>query len=369
MANVNLKELRKYKEDFGTPLLVVSSKRIEEKFQILKDYLGRVKMYYAVKANPNPEILKVIKSYNEYFDVCSSHEIAQAKKLGVPGDNMIHTNPIKKEEEIIRALELGVRYFVFDNEYELQKLRPYRDRVKLLMRVSFPNPDCVVNLSYKFGVDPGNAENLALKAREAGLKVEGLCFHVGSQSLNPYKYIDAIIECRRIFNLLALKGLCLEILDIGGGFPIEYVENIIPLRNFFEPIAEALDKYFGNIEAIAEPGRFIVGDAVDLVITVIGKSKRNDVWWYYVDDGMYGSFSGKVFDHCDYSLLSERQGTREQCIIAGPTCDSFDIIYHNSAMPHLEIGDMLVIPSMGAYTSCSSTYFNGFAPARTIIID
>jgi ornithine decarboxylase len=211
--------------------------------------------------------------------------------------------------------------------------------------------------------------DLALKARELGLNVKGLRFHVGSQSLNPYKYMDAIGECRRIFNFLALKGMILEVLDIGGGFPAEYVEHIIPMRNFFEPISEALNRYFPNTRIIAEPGRFVVANAVDLILTVIGKSHRENVWWYYVDDGVYGSFSGKVFDHCDYPLLSERRGPREQCIVAGPTCDSFDIIYQNSSMPRLEIGDMLVVPSMGAYTSCSATNFNGFAPAKTIVND
>jgi len=364
-----MKEARKLKDEYGTPLMVISRRRIEERFQVLNDYLPQVQMYYAVKANPNPEILTIIKRVNPYFDVCSNAEIQTAIGLGVRGQDMIHTNPIKKEQDIRFSLERGVNWFVFDNEYELSKFVDLKDQVNLLLRVSFPNPDCVVNLSYKFGVDPAHAVDLALKARDMGIMVRGLCFHVGSQSLNPFKYVDAIRECKRIFNLLALKGMILEVLDIGGGFPAEYVEHIIPVRNFFEPIAEALNRYFPNTRIIAEPGRFVVANAVDLVLTVVGKSNRENVWWYYVDDGLYGSFSGKVFDHCDYPLLSERQGAREQCIVAGPTCDSFDIIYQNSALPRLEIGDMLVVPAMGAYTSCSATNFNGFPPARSIVID
>lgn len=364
-----MQQARQLKEEHGSPLMVVSRTRIQEKFQILEEYLPMVQMYYAVKANPNEKILEIVKSCNATFDICSNAEIDIVKSIGVSGGDLIHTNPIKKEQDIKYSLEQGVKWFVFDNEYELQKFIPYKDQVNLLMRLSFPNPDCVVNLSYKFGVDPGHAEDLAMKASEMGLNVKGICFHVGSQSLNPYKYVDAIVECRRIFNLLALRGLYLEVLDIGGGFPVEYVENIIPLRNFFEPIAEALERYFHNIRVIAEPGRFVAGDAVDLILTVVGKSNRDNVWWYYVDDGLYGSFSGKVFDHCDYPLLTERKGDREQCIVAGPTCDSFDIIYQNSAMPRLEIGDILMVPSMGAYTSCSSTHFNGFRPAKTIVVD
>jgi len=318
MAVIGMKEAREFKEQHGTPLLVVSKRRIEDKIQIWKDYLPQVQMYYAVKANPNPEILKIINSSNEYFDICSNAEIEVVKAFGVKGSNMLHTHPIKRDQDIRFALENGVNWFVFDNEYELQKFLPYKDRVNLLMRISFPNPDCVVNLSYKFGADPVQSIELALMARDMGLNVKGLCFHVGSQNLNPFKYVDAIAECKRIFNLLALQGLILEVLDIGGGFPVEYNEHIMPLRNFFNPIYDALNRYFSNTRIIAEPGRFVVADAVDLILTVIGKAKRDNVWWYYVDDGVYGSFSGKVFDHCDYPLLSERKGKREQCIVAGP---------------------------------------------------
>lgn len=367
--NISMDTARKLRDEYGTPLLVVSRRKIVEKFQLLKEYLPQVDMYYAVKANPHPEILKVIAACNPYFDVCSRNEIESVLGLGVPGDNMIHTNPIKKQQDIEHAVEQGIYWFVVDNRYELKKFIPYRDRVKLLMRLSFPNPDCVVNLSYKFGIDPEHALDLAFEARDMGLDVKGLCFHVGSQNVNPYKYVDAIVECRRIFNLLALKGMYLEVLDIGGGFPVEYLESILPMRSFFEPIKDALDRYFGNVRIIAEPGRFVVGDACDLLTSVVGKSYRNNIWWYYIDDGLYGSFSGKVFDHCDYPVLAERQGEREQCIIAGPTCDSFDIIYHNLAMPHLEIGDMLVVPCMGAYTNCSATNFNGVPPANLIVVD
>lgn len=369
MAVIGMKEAKKLQETYGTPLMVVFRREIEDRFQMLKDYLPQVKPYYAVKANPDPNVLEIVKNCNPYFDVCSNREIELVKSMGVDGENMIHTHPIKKEQDIKFALEQGVSWFVFDNEYELDKFIKYRGQVKLLLRVSFPNPDCVVNLSYKFGVDPEHAVDLALKAREMGLDVKGLCFHVGSQSLNPYKYVDAIAECRRIFNLLALKGMILEVLDIGGGFPAEYVENIIPVTNFFRPIAEALNRFFPNIRIIAEPGRFLVANAVNLIMTVIGKSNRANVWWYYVDDGLYGSFSGKLYDHCDYPLLAERQGAREQCIVAGPTCDSFDIIYQNSSLPRLEIGDILVVPAMGAYTGCSATNFNGLPPAKTIVID
>ncbi|NSW83320.1 MAG: type III PLP-dependent enzyme [Syntrophothermus sp.] len=369
MLRLSFDEAKKLKEKWGTPLMVVSRREIGEKFAILNDYLPGVKMYYAVKANAHPDVLKTVKEFTDRFDICSPQEILAAKSIGVQSENMIHTNPVKKPEDIRFAVEQGVRWFVFDNEYELEKFKSYGSDINLLLRLSFPNPDCVVNLSYKYGVPPDEATGLVIKAAEMGLAVRGLCFHVGSQNLNPYKYTDAIAECKRVFNSLALHGIYLDYLDIGGGFPVEYIEPIMPLRRFFSPIQEALDSYFPNITVIAEPGRFIIGDAVNLVMTVVGKSKRNNVWWYYVDDGLYGSFSGRLYDHCDYLILSEREGPREQCIIAGPTCDSFDVIYHNTVMPQLEIGETLIALSMGAYTTASSSNFNGYPPARTVIVD
>ncbi len=369
MLQLSFDEARSLKEQFGTPLMVFSRREIMEKLSILNEYLPGVGLYYAVKANAHPEVLEVIKQCTDKFDVCSPHEIMTVKDIGVEGDNMIHTNPIKKPEDIRFAVDQGVKWFVFDNEYELEKFKPYGKDVNLMLRLSFPNTDCVVNLSYKFGVYADEAMELAKKATDMGLRVRGLCFHVGSQNLNPFKYKEAIAECRRVFNHLLLEGICLDLLDIGGGFPVEYVDSIMPLRNFFTPIRKALDSYFPSTTVIAEPGRFIVGDAANLILTVVGKSKRNNVWWYYVDDGLYGSFSGRVYDHGKYLLLTDKEGLREQCIIAGPTCDSIDVIYHTSVMPELDIGDNLLALSMGAYTSCSASHFNGCLPAKTIVID
>lgn len=369
MFRLTFEEAKRLKEQFSTPLMVVSRKEIGEKFSLLSDYLPGVQPYYAVKANAHPEVLEVVKQHTPKFDICSPEEILRVKSIGVDGNNMIHTNPIKKPEDIRFALGQGVKWFVFDNECELEKFKPYEKDVNLMLRLSFPNTDCVVNLSYKFGVPADEAANLVVKATEMGLKVRGLCFHVGSQNLNPYKYTDAIAECKRVFNDLALQGIFLDYLDIGGGFPVEYIESITPLSSFFTPIQEALDSYFPATTIIAEPGRFIVGDAANLILTVVGKSKRNNVWWYYVDDGLYGSFSGRIYDHCDYTILTDRDGPREQCIIAGPTCDSFDVIYHHSVMPELHVGDTLIALSMGAYTTCSASHFNGYPPARTIIVD
>ncbi|MCR4400238.1 MAG: type III PLP-dependent enzyme [Syntrophomonadaceae bacterium] len=369
MFRLTFDQARRLKAQYGTPLVAVSQREMADKFSILAEYLPGVKMYYAVKANADPQVLGVVRRHTPYFDICSPAEILAVKELGARPEDLIHTNPIKKPEDIRFAVEQGVRWFVFDNEFELDKFLPYGRDLNLLLRLSFPNTDCVVNLSYKYGVPAEQAPALVRRATEMGLTVRGLAFHVGSQSLNPYKYTDAIHECRRVFNLLASEGIYLDHLDIGGGFPVEYVESIMPLRSFFAPIQEALDTYFPTATVMAEPGRFVVGDAANLVLSVVGKSRRNTVWWYYVDDGVYGCFSGRIYDHCDYPIITDRQGEREQCIIAGPTCDSFDVIYHNSVMPPLEVDDTLIVYSMGAYTTASASHFNGYPPARIVLVD
>jgi ornithine decarboxylase len=235
--------------------------------------------------------------------------------------------------------------------------------------VAISNPFCIVNLNYKFGADPQDAEALIDKATSLGFTVSGITFHVGSQSTNPYAYVDTILTCKRIYDLMAIKGVKMEMLDIGGGFPVKYIENIIPIRKFCEPINDALNNYFPETKVVAEPGRVICGDAAVLITRVIGKSCRNNVQWYYIDDGLYNSFSGKVYDHANYEVFSEKTDGLTRCVLAGPTCDSFDVIAQDILLPELEIGDLLLVPSMGAYTNVSATEFNMLDKARIITIE
>jgi ornithine decarboxylase len=207
------------------------------------------------------------------------------------------------------------------------------------------------------------------EARALGMSVVGLCFHVGSQSLNPYIYVDTILVCKKIYDLCALAGIKMEVLDIGGGFPVRYVEKVMPIGKFCEPIRNALKNYFPNTRIIAEPGRAICGDGVVLVTRVIGKSVRNNVQWYYIDDGLYNSFSGRVFDQANYRIVAGRTKGFSRCILAGPTCDSFDVISSDLVLPELEIGDILLVPCMGAYTNVSATEFNLLPKAKMISIN
>lgn len=353
----------------GTPVLLLSVSRVRETCRALSSSLPGVRIHYAVKANPHPAFMRIAREEGCQFDICTNGEIDLARACGIEGGECLHTHPIKRADDIEYALDYGVKTFVVDNPWELPKLVPYRDKLRVLVRLSIQNPQCLVNLSHKFGVPPQDAMDLIRAARDLGLRVEGLSFHVGSQNENVLKYIEALDYCRDICRMAALDGIALSVIDIGGGFPIDYVNNVLPLQQFCQPINEYLERYFANYRILAEPGRYLCGPSMTLATRVMGKAMRDGVRWYYLDDGLYGSFSGKVYDHAEYPMYVPRSGERFTSTLAGPTCDSFDVIYENVALPELEIGDILLFGSMGAYTNASAGTFNGIPKAKIVEVE
>ncbi len=354
---------------YGTPALFLSTERIRDNYRHLRRALPGVSMYYALKSNAHPAIVTALRDEGCCFDVCTNGEIDIVRKAEVDGRQCLHTHPIKRDEEIRRALDFGISLFVIDNECELRKLEPYKDRAAALVRIAIQNPGVMVNLSYKFGIMPEHAMGLIEKARDMGVTIAGVSFHAGSQNENNLKYIEGLEYCRDICRMAALGGHPLEIIDIGGGFPITYLHNVEPLIRFCQPINEYLERFFAGYRIIAEPGRIISGPAATLVARVIGKSMRGETWWYYLDDGVYNSFSGKVYDHVIYPFSLSREGPRFASVLAGPTCDSFDVLYENITLPELEIGDVIMFESMGAYTTASASTFNGYEKTNVIVID
>ena len=192
----------------------------------------------------------------------------------------------------------------------------------------------------------GRTRDLIRKADDLGLSVAGISFHAGSQNESPMKYIEAL-NTAEIFVRKLLRGIDIQIIDIGGGFPINYITSVLPMAKFCRPINEYLERYFTNYTIIAEPGRVISGPCMTLAAKIMGRSLRNGVWWYYLDEGLYGSFSGKMYDHADYPMISGRSGRRHNSVLAGPTCDSIDVLYENISLPLMEIGDLLVLIQWG----------------------
>ncbi|KMQ50303.1 Ornithine decarboxylase [Chitinispirillum alkaliphilum] len=355
--------------EHGTPSLFLSESRLKNGYRLLEKSLPGVDLYYAVKSNACTEIIDILNSEGSFFDVCSNGEIDIVRGAGIAAERCIHTHPIKRDSDIRYALDFGMKIFVADNEDELRKFIPYKEKCELLIRMSIQNPGCLVNLSHKFGMVPELTFDLLKKAHELGLNVKGISFHTGSQNENSLKYIEALEYCRDIYRMAALSGISLEMIDIGGGFPISYLSQVLPLANFCQPVNEYLSRYFSNYRIIAEPGRVLSGPSMSLATKVIGRSKRNGVWWYYLDEGMYGSFSGKMYDHADYPMFVSRTGERFNSVLAGPTCDSIDVLYENISLPLMEIGDVLIFESMGAYTNASASDFNGFPKAKIVVVE
>ncbi|MCC6201744.1 MAG: type III PLP-dependent enzyme [Gammaproteobacteria bacterium] len=362
-------EIRRLAAEHGTPLLVLDCETVRRQVRLLRAALPKVDFYYAVKALPHPAVLRTMQQQGVGFDLASSGEIEQVRRFYVNPRNTIHTHPIKKRNDIRDSLRFGCTTFVVDNRDELSKFVEFRHRVGLLLRVSFPNPDATVDLSRKFGCAPAETLDLLRVARQLGLHVKGLSFHVGSQSRTASMHAHAVHECARIIREYNRDGdTPLSTLDIGGGFPVDYCGTMPDIDAFCAPIREALTSLGGDIHVIAEPGRYLVAPAAISITSVMGKARRCDRPWYYLDDGVYGAYSGRIFDHANYPIRSLRPGPAVSSVLAGPTCDSIDIVHDDIALPALEIGDLVIGEMMGAYTISTSTEFNSLERCRVVVL-
>lgn len=356
----------------GTPLLVVSRSKLIETYWTMKQALPGVDLYYAAKANPDYHVLSTLCSENGYVDICSAGELKQALEAGFTADRMLHTHPCKTESNLLDCYSAGVRWFVFDNALEAAKIATLTPDVNLLLRLAVASSSSKINLSAKFGCAIENALRLMREARSMGLSVRGFSFHVGSQCLVPEDYNCMLQQVRQLWDAALEQGFGLEVLDIGGGFPAPYRTDAPSITGFCEVVSQGLREYFGDlpVRLIAEPGRGLVAECTTLVTRVLGKDVRWGMPWYIIDDGLYGSFSGKVFDHADFPLLYEGEDRDvSPCVIAGPTCDSGDIVTRDQMLPDLEIGELLLVPTMGAYAGASSCPFNGLPVANSVAID
>lgn len=360
-------------EKVETPVLFLSRSEVGKNYRALKQALRRVHIHYAVKPNIHEVVLKEVAAQGGNFDVCSAGEIKEVTRLGADARTLVHSHPIKSIPEWDFAVNSGVEVFVVDNPEEIKKLARYRDKQLKLMirfRVDIENT-AVVNLQYKYGCRVEEVLPLARLIREQGQELHGLCFHIGSQCIYPQNYVKAITTAKELIHQLDLEGFGIKLLDIGGGFPVEYTEQVPSIEEFCVPIAEALDTNIRpGIKVISEPGRFIAATPVTLVATVIGKSERDGKLWYYLDDGLYSTFSGMLYDHCSYPIVTTREADRTRLsTVSGPTCDSFDVMYDNILLPEHNIGDKMIFPCTGAYCSVSGSNFNALKRPEYVVID
>jgi ornithine decarboxylase len=361
-------EVRRLVREFGSPLVILDCERVRVQFRKLKKALPQVDLHYALKPMPHPAVVETVLAEGGFLDLATTGEVQLAQRLGVDPARCIHTHPIKRPEDIANALEFGVRLFVADNPDEVRKFAHLADRAELLLRVSFRSPGAVVDLSRKFGCDPENLLSLARLAADLGVRVRGLSFHVGSQARDAAKHVEALVACAKLLTAARREQLgVFDTLDIGGGFPIDYAEPVQDISRFCAPVRAALAKIPRRVRVIAEPGRYIVGPCAIGVASVMGRAQREGHWWYYLDDGLYGAYSGQLFDHARFPVEPLRDAQeRLPSVLAGPTCDSIDVIAENLMLPLLKVGDLVVGRAMGAYTWASATEFN-FFPKPTVV--
>ncbi|MGA2221096.1 MAG: type III PLP-dependent enzyme [Verrucomicrobiia bacterium] len=378
---VALSTLKRLAHEHGTPLFVVDHDQLRSAYATFKKCLPRVQAYYAVKANPDPEIVRTLFKAGASFDVASLPELRVVceniknlppkKRQQWIWDKIIYANPIKANETLVE-LDHYNPLVTYDNSEEIRKIRKYAPNAGLALRLKVANTGAMVELSSKFGAAPGEAVDLILEADKAGLVVEGLSFHVGSQTTNFENYVQAINLAANVFKEARERGYKkMNVLDIGGGFPAPYDDTVKPFRELARIINRELDRLFPrDIQILAEPGRFIVAAAGIAISEIIGKAVRDGKLCYYIDDGVYHTFSGVVFDHCRYHLKSFKKGPTQICSVFGPTCDALDVVSMVEQLPaNLELGDLLYSENIGAYSHASSTYFNGFPPAKIMHVN
>ena len=284
-------------------------------------------------------------------------------------NRIIYANPIKPNETL-QELDQYKPLVTFDNHEEVKKIAKHSPHAGLALRLQVPNTGSMVELSSKFGALPGEAVELIAYAHEHKLVVEGISFHVGSQCTNPQNFIQSLHLSASIFAEAKSKGFNLTLLDIGGGFPAAYDDSVPALSSLAKTINSELNRLFPKtIEILAEPGRFLVASAGTAVSKIIGKAIRSGKLCYYVDDGVYHTYSGIIFDHCVYHMKSFKKGATQLCAVFGPTCDALDTISLAEQLPDLELGELLYTDNIGAYSAASSTHFNGFPPAKVVHVN
>lgn len=360
------------------PCLVLDLEVVREKYTQFARAMPDTRVFYAVKANPAPEVLSLLAELGSCFDTASVAEIQMALAAGATPDRISYGNTIKKERDVARAFELGIRLYAVDCEAEVEKIARVAPGSKVFCRILSDGADAEWPLSRKFGCDPEMAPRVLEHAHRLGLEAYGVSFHVGSQQRNTGAWDAAVASASAIFREMADRGITLKMVNLGGGFPTKYLKNVPAVQAYAQAISDAILKHFGNHvpETIIEPGRGMVGAAGIIkseVVLVSKKSDTDEVRWVYLDIGKFGGLAETMDEAIRYPIRTERDGDEmAPCVLAGPTCDSVDVLYEKNPywLPvSLEIGDEVLIEGTGAYTTTySAVAFNGFEPLKSYVI-
>jgi ornithine decarboxylase len=369
-----IRQFLRQRNDEG-PCLVVDLDVVKDNYNAFAKALPDTRVFYAVKANPAPEVVALLAKLGSCFDVASPSEIDLVLAAGATPERISYGNTIKKERDIAHSYALGVRLYAVDCKAEVEKVARAAPGSRVFCRIL---SDCVGAewpLSRKFGCEPAMAVEVLEHALKLGLEPHGVSFHVGSQQRNQHAWDRALASAAAVFRECGERGINLTMVNLGGGFPTRYTKNVPTVKTYGNAIFRSLRKHFGNRipETIIEPGRGMVGNAGVIeaeVVLVSKKSEEDDVRWVYLDIGKFGGLAETMDESIRYPIKTPRDGAEmAPCVLAGPTCDSADVLYEKEPylLPvSLEIGDKVLIEGTGAYTATySSVGFNGFAPLKT----
>lgn len=370
-------KIRAFAQNANTPVLLVDSDVIKEHYLELANSMPMAQIYYAVKANPMDDVIMLLHELGSNFDIASRYELDQMLRLGINPDRLSYGNTIKKKSDIAYFYEKGVRLFATDSENDLQNLVKYAPNSRVFFRILTEGTGADWPLSRKFGSHPDVIFHLILQSVELGMVPWGISFHVGSQQRDIGQWDDAIARCKYLFDAVAEEGIELHMINIGGGFPASYVDPTYSVPEYASEIQRFIKEDFGDNmpQIILEPGRSLTADAGVIVAEVVNisrKSKNNIYLWVYLDVGKFGGLIETIDESIKFPIYFDKEGLSEEIILAGPTCDSMDILYEHYRyhMPDtIEPGDKVYIFTTGAYTqSYSSVNFNGFPPLKAILM-
>ncbi|MFG1180922.1 type III PLP-dependent enzyme [Xanthobacter versatilis] len=368
--------LRTRRED--GPCVVVDLDVVRTNYQAFARALPDTRVYYAVKANPDAAILQALEELGSSFDCASVGEIEMVLATGAGAERISFGNTIKKERDIERAFRLGVRLFAVDSYEEAEKIARVAPHARVFCRILCDGAGAEWPLSRKFGCEPEMAADVLEHAHRLGLAAYGVSFHVGSQQKNVHAWDGALASAAQIFRACAERGISLSMVNLGGGFPTRYLQEVPGAQSYGEAIFSSLRKHFGNQvpETIMEPGRGMVGNAglIEAEVVLISKKSEADAMrWVYLDIGKFGGLAETMDEAIRYPLRTPRDGDdTAPCVLAGPTCDSADVMYEKTPVElplSLSIGDKVIIEACGAYTTTySAVAFNGFPPLKSYVI-
>lgn len=359
----------KFVTDYTGPVFVTNLDVVRQKIELFRTALPRVELNYAVKANPHPAILKAVIENGGSFDIASLQEAVDVLDLGADSSSIVYSNPVRPASYLKDSSDLGIRWFVVDNMHELLKVAKHVDNPQIYIRLAVPNTHAAYSLAGKFGATLEEAEKLVDYCVSHELSLRGVSFHPGSQNLSGEAWTAGIRMAKQLFHYMMYKGLTPDFLNLGGGFPATYMKQLADFVEYCEPIRRELQDLPDSFRIIAEPGRYICAETMQLLCRVISTTIRDNQLWVYLDAGVFhGIFEAST----DFEFRTEATSTKPRVsyTIAGPTCDSMDIVSKKAYLPHnLVDGDFIVFQNLGAYSTAYATDFNGFPKPKVIILE